>query len=164
MAVATATLLLTAATAGFAAYQQNQAGKAADAMSQRNADATEMAAETMSEEARENSRRERANNRSTLSSMKARLAAQGADITQGTVPEIMGEAAGRLELNVLDRSRQAQSQIASVYDQAEMTRWEGKVAKNNAKMQAFGTLLQGVGQVGQMAYRSKQSGSLLTPS
>lgn len=158
---AVTSILLTAASVGFAAYQQNQAGKAQQAMNDRNAQAAEFAAETMSEEARENSRRARANNRTALSTMRARLAGQGADITQGNVPEIMGEAAGRLELEVMDRSRQAQSQIARTYEGAEMTRWEGEQAATAGKINAFGTLLQGAGQVGGMIQRSRQSGSLL---
>lgn len=163
MAVATSTLLIGATLAATAAsaYSQYSAGQAQQAISQRNAALAKGAAENASLEARENARRERANNRSVLSTMRARAAGQGALIGTGAPLEILGETAARLELNVLDSARSAEARRAALESQGDLSLWEGEQAATAGMINAGGTLLSGFSNAYSMYGQSRRSGTLL---
>lgn len=163
MAVTTSALLLgaTVAVGAFGAYTQYQAGQAEKAMAERNAKALSNQAQQTEWEARENARRQRQNNASVQGSLRARLASQGSMIDSGAPLEILGQTAARLELDVLDKARAANSQIVALQSAADLELWGGEQAEKSANMRAFGTLLSSVGSAASKGYSSYQSGSLI---
>lgn len=164
MAVVTSTALTLGAlavSAGTAAYGQYSAGKAEEAMNNRNAEQADELAKQKNWEALENSRRQRANNDRILSSARARLAALGSPLSTGAPLEILGDVAGKLELEVLDAYRSAETEMSAIRNGSQMQRWAGTQAANAGTMQAAGTLLSGLTQLGSSGYQAYRSGSLL---
>lgn len=165
MAALTALSLATTVIAGgVAAYGQYQAGQNAKAIAERNNQLAQNAATQSSWEQSENARRERANNESQLSTIRARMVGRGIQINTGAPLEIMGDAAARLELNVLDGARAAESRRAQMIAQGEMGIWEGNQAATAGKINAFGTLLSTTNSFNKMRSQSAYSGSLLGTS
>lgn len=162
MAAATAALLVgTVVSAGVSAYSQYSAGRTQNSIAKRNAEAMRAAALQNYGYARESGRRERINAERMEGAVRARLAGQGGVIATGVDLNIMGETAERLKVRELDAFQAASLQQKALFDQAEMTEWEGKQAQKAATIGAGTTLLAGLARSGSSFYQSKQSGSLL---
>lgn len=163
MAVATSTLLIGATLAATAAsaYGQYSAGQAQSAIAQRNAAQSKAAAETSFAESRENARRQRDNNKSALSRVRALAAGSGVVISTGAPLEILGETAARLELSVLDQGRSDEARRAALASQGDLQLWEGQQAATAGMINAGGTLLSGASQAYGMYGQSRRSGTLL---
>lgn len=106
-------------------------------------------------EARENIARERAASRRFLSSQRAAMAKSG--VTEAGSPlEVLGETAGRLELQAQDQFRAASARRLYGLSQSANTLTEGYAQSKGYQMAAAGTLLSGAakaaGQYGDFKY------------
>ena len=154
------TVALAASVAGTAvsAVGSIQAGKAQEEAAAQNAANQRAQAEAEQSAAEEQMRRERANNRERLSTMRAKMAMSGASISQGSPLAALGETAGRLELGVQDFFQRSREQYAARQSAAAMGIWEGGQASSAANTQAFGTVLSGATKAGSMVSSGRNLG------
>lgn len=125
------------------AYSTYQQGQIEKATADYNARTQEVAADQADLEAREEIRRIRSQNRSQLAARRAAIGASGAVGFAGSPLAVLGEEAGRLELQALDFARSAEAQRRRGYAQAAQTRFAGRQARRAANIGTGATLLSG---------------------
>ena len=150
------------AGAGISAYGQYQAGKAQKQMAEYNARVNENSAKAEFDASRENSKRQREMNQRHLSSLRARMARGGTEISSGSSLDVLGTAASELELQTLDLFRESEAKQVAYRNQATLARYEGKQAASAAKIGAIGTLIGGVGSAASSFFSGKQTGVIRT--
>ena len=146
MAVATALALTSLAVGAYGAYQQSrgekQQAQTALNVADYNAKLEEQAALQADLEGRENLRRSRSNNKSILSSQRAKIAASGV-VLEGSPLEILAANAGKLEQQALDQERQARIASRNAKANAQSIRMGGQATYTGLRRQATGTILSG---------------------
>ena len=145
-ALAIGSLALSAVAGGVSAYSSYQQGQTADAVGRYNARLTENAATQADLEAREEIRRMRVRNRELLAQRRAQVGASGIVGFAGSPLAVLGDMAGRLELDALEQARQSESNMRRARDEASMQRKEGSLARKGAVLGAAGTLLSTAGK------------------
>lgn len=144
MAVATAiALAATAASAGIAAYGQNQAASAAEDTAKYNAKIAENDAIRKEQESHENIKRQRADKRAALAQARARLASNGAAVGQGSSLDVLAALDSRLETGIQDSARAAQLETRAIRHSSNLATYNAEQQSSALKTQAFGTLLDG---------------------
>jgi hypothetical protein len=88
--------------------------------------------------------RRRQSNVSALSEIRAALAAAGTRTTTGSPLGLMGEAAGRMDLDIADAARAAAMQAASLRAKGAMGLWESKQAGRAANIGMLGAGISGL--------------------
>ena len=131
---------------GVQAYSQYQQGQMAEAVAKYNADVSEMEAQQADMEAREEIARMRARNKELLSERRADIGASGVVGFSGSPLAVLGEEAGRLELQALDTARASELNLRRGYSQGRLSRMEGAAASKGATLQAGATFLSSVGR------------------
>lgn len=146
----TAVAVVTAVGAGVSAYGQYQSGQAQEDMAKYNAKIQADAANNEAQAGAENARRQREENRRRLATMRTRIAGSGVNIGAGSSLDVLGEAAGELELQALDVFRDSDARQRQLKSQSVLTSFEGKQASRAGTIGATGTLISGLGQAGSM--------------
>lgn len=137
-------LAATVAGTAVSVYGQNEARKAQSAATDYNAKLAENQALQQDMEAREDIRRERERNRTLQASNRVAIAMSG--VTESGSPlEDMAYNAGQLELQTLDKSRQAGTQFQLGMSQAQQLRLAGAAESKAAGIGMAGTILSGLG-------------------
>jgi hypothetical protein len=154
MAVATSTLLIaslaaTAVGTGVSAYNQYQAGKAQQSLSNYNAAVSDQAAVDTARDGRIAANAQRAQNERLKARQRALYAKAGVSIATGSPLMVQVEQAGELEMAALEQEQQANSQAAKLRQQAVLDRMQGSAAKKAGGLNAMATVLQGAGQATQ---------------
>lgn len=98
----------------------------------------------------ENMARTRIENARTLSSVRARMAGSGIDVTQGSSADYLEEATSRLELEILDQARATELRMRARKQEAQAEIFKGRVDRTNAMMAGLGQLAQGGARVAGM--------------
>lgn len=135
-------------------YGQHQAGKAQEQAAKWNADQARKQAAYDEKIAQENMRRKRDNNRRELARRRAQAAGAGLKET-GAVSDSLIETDKRLQKDVDDIWDRAAMNSSTLHGKANMSIWEGKVARQAATMDMFSTAASGVGS---MAKIGKEAG------
>lgn len=149
IAIAT-TAISTAATM----YGQYQAGKAQEQAAKWNADQARKQAAYDEKVAQENMRRKRDNNRRELARRRAQAAGAGLKET-GVVVDSLIETDKRLQKDVDDIWDRAAMNSSTLYGKANMSIWEGKVARQAAKTDMFSTAVSGAGRMASIGQKMK---------
>lgn len=149
IAVAT-TVISTGATM----YGQRQAAKAQEDAAEWNADQMRKQARYEESVAQKNMRRERENNRRELARRRA-SSARGGLAETGVVADNLIEASERHQQEIDDIWERASTVAQTQRSKANMSIWEGKVAKQAAKTAMWGTAIGGVSDA---ALTAKQAG------
>lgn len=155
MGLATAAVITTTViSAGVSAYGQHQQGQSAKQAAKFNARVQENEAKRIEMEGRESLRRKRQENRSRIGAARARLGMSGVTM-EGSPLEVMADAAGKLELEALEESRQSKAQSQRLRTQAGITLWEGKQQARAGNIGAGATILSGAARAGRIYEDSK---------
>ena len=155
-----ASLAAQAAGTGIQMYSAKQQGEAAVTAAKYNNQILKQAARNKELESQEAIKRQRENNRSVLSSMRAQLANSGFISDMGTPLLLQGETAGRMELAIQDAARSAGIEASNLRTRGALTLWEGQQAKFASNLQATAIGIQGVGNMAQTAYNAKTQGTI----
>jgi len=91
----------------------------------------------------ENMARTRIENARTLSSVRAKMAGSGIDVTQGSSADYMEQATSRLELQILDQAKATELRMRARKQEAQAEIFKGRAAQTNAMMTGLGQLAQG---------------------
>lgn len=159
MAVATAiAIAATAATAGISAYGQKQAADAAEDTAEYNAKIAENDAVRKEQENHEDVKRQRSDKRAALAQAKARLAANGAALGEGSALDVLTALDSRLETGIQDSARSAQLETRAIRHSSNLATYTAQQQSASLTTQSFGTLLGGVsntaGQISTARYNS----------
>lgn len=145
-------MLFTGVSAGLQVYSQLQAGKTAERVAKANdknaqQEATNREAEATNKELEfaESVKRSRMNQRKAAATLRARLSTQGTRTDTGTALDIMGETDSAFELAVNDAARQVGMQSASIYQNAAMVRYQGKMGVYDAQQAKKASTLSAIG-------------------
>ena len=122
------------------AYQQYQAGKAANEAAKRNAQVMENEKQQALGQAKINMHRDRYNMEKAFSSQRAAAGASGV-VMGGSQLDSLEEFATNNELGLIDASYNATQYARQNESEQAMTLYQGRVAKRNARYGAFGTLM-----------------------
>lgn len=131
------------AGAGYSAYSQYQAGKSAQALNNYNAQQETVNAQTAVRDANNAANSERHRNQQILGKQRAALAANGVAIDTGSPLLLEMNSAANLEMGALETERQGGIAASRGYQQAELDRMQGNVARKTGALNAGATLLQG---------------------
>lgn len=159
-ALAIASTVAAVGSAGASIYGQRQAAKAQESAAKHNNKLAEAEARNLELESHEAISRQRRNDKRQLSSIRARLATNGALNTEGTPLAILGETKSNQELAIDDAARASSIRAASIRSAGQMGLWESKIASSAAKTAnigtAFSTLANLGSQAGNKAAKAKQ--------
>jgi len=156
MGLAALGLVGSVASTGLSIYGQNSQAKAQQQAAAYNnalaaAEAKNLEAQTM-----EGIARQRRRNRSSLSELRARLAAGGTQSTTGAPLLLMGESAARMETSIADAARSTAMQAASLRAKGRMGLWEADTmaaaTRTNMLATAVGGAASAFGQYQQGKY------------
>lgn len=142
-AIAIATTVI---STGATMYGQRQAAKAQEQAAKWNADQMRKQAAYEESVAQKNMRRERENNRRELARRRA-SAARGGLAETGAVADNLIEASERHQQEIDDIWERASTVAQTQRAKANMSIWEGQVAKQAAKTAMWSTAIQGAGKV-----------------
>lgn len=151
-------LIGSVASTGLAIYGQAQQAKAQEAAAEYNNQLAQAEARNTEAEAAEGIKRQRQNNRSALAEIRTRLASSGVQADTGTPLTIIGEAAGRMEIDIADASRRAAMQAASLRAQGKMGLWEAEQASSASRLNMLATGIQGATSAFGMYQEQKYQG------
>ena len=132
------------ASTGVQLYGMNQQAKAQAAAARYNAGLAEREAANTEAQTTEAIRRKRMNNRAAMAELGNRIAGSGLQGTTGTPLNLLGETAGRMELEIGDAARVAAMQAASMRAQGKMGLWEADVRQQATKTAMIGTAIGGL--------------------
>lgn len=144
--------------AGISAYSQYSQGKAQKKMANYNAAMSEREAQMEAQVTGENAVRQRQMNQRQLSSMRSKMAASGVSMTGGSTLDVFGAAVSDYETQVLDMFREGEMKQQQLYNQAAMSRYQGKQAYSAGKIGAVGSLIGGGSRLMSNAYQMRYSG------
>lgn len=151
-------LIGSVASTGLAIYGQAQQAKAQEAAAEYNNQLAQAEARNTEVESIEAIKRQRANNRSGMAEIRARLASSGLQADTGTPLSIVGEAAGRMEIDIADAARRAAMQAASLRAQGKMGLWEAEQASSASRLNMLATGIQGATSAFGMYQEQKYQG------
>ncbi len=137
---------LTVAATAYGAYAQNEAGKAQQDISNRNAKLLDRAADDALERGNEEALGARRRTRLLVGEQRAAGAAQGLDVNTGVVADLQSQAEGWGVHDEATIRRNAFHEAWGIRTQASNARVGGRYARRAATNQAIGTTLGGVGQ------------------
>lgn len=103
---------------------------------------------------RENARRRLMDRERVLSELRTRQAASGF-ANSGTPLNVFGEFRSRLDEEIDEATTQGLDRVANYREQIKMSKWQMDQKKAAAKMNMFGTIVQGVTSLAS-SYRSNQ--------
>jgi hypothetical protein len=152
-------LIGSVASTGLAIYGQAQQAKAQEAAAEYNNQLALAEARNSEAETSEAIKRQRQNNRSGLAEIRARLASSGLQADTGTPLSIVGEAAGRMEVDIADAARRAAMQAASLRAQGKMGLWEADQASSASRLNMLATGIQGATSAFGMYQEQKYQGA-----
>lgn len=165
--VGTAALAVSAVSGGLSAYSQIQTGRANAALANANADAQEQAARDTINTANDQAYQQRQQARRVAGQQTTALAANGADLTSGNALDLTTETMQQGALDALTTINNGQRQAAGLQFQADTSRAQGKMEKQDGVMGAGATLLNSA-LTGASAYKTlggtSLSGSLMKKS
>jgi K+-sensing histidine kinase KdpD len=165
MAVATALAIGALAVGAYGAYQQSRGqreqARTAENVADFNAKIEEQAAIQADLEGRENLLRSRRNNKSILSSQRAKVAASGV-LLEGSPLEVLAENAARLEQGALDHERQSRIATANAQARAQSIRMGGSAQATGLRRQATGTILGGTANLLGSGFGLTRTGAIPT--
>ena len=144
----TALVIALAATAigtGVSAYSQYQAGKAQQALNNRNAEISDQAALDAERDSRFAANEQRKKGEALKARQRALYAKAGVVAATGSPLLVQVEQAGELELTALDIERGGSITAAQQRNQAVLDRMAGRSARTTANLNTAGTILQGIG-------------------
>lgn len=125
---------------------QKAAQKAAEMSAKYNADQAKKQAKHEQETATENMRRKRLNNRRAIARQKA-VGARSGLTTAGAVGDMLVDTSERLQQDVEDIWKTAETKVEHLNAQANMGLWEAEQSKTASKYAIYGTALSGLGKV-----------------
>ena len=132
----------TAISAGATMYGQRQAAKAQEQAAEWNADQMRKQAAYEESVAQKNMRRERENNRRELARRRA-ASARGGLAETGAVADNLIEASERHQQEIDDIWERASTVAQTQRGKAQMSIWEGQVAKQASRTAMWGTAIGG---------------------
>jgi hypothetical protein len=160
MAYLTAAALILAAVGTYVSYDASQTQKAtAKSVSEYNAKLAENQTIQADLEARENSNRQRRQNRLAMSSQRARLAKMGVS-EAGSPLAVLAEQAGLMELQIQDQKRADEARRRAGFATAAQTRIEGQALASAYNKQGQATLLSGASNIAGGYGRYQATGAL----
>jgi hypothetical protein len=121
--------------------QQRQAYEAQEGMLRQRAEAVESAMGTETTKAHEQARKLKA-------SQVAAYAKSGAEISSGTPLLVLAEQAGEMERDILEQRRNRMIQAQGLRHQADVAKYQGRMASRAGILGAGGTLLGGAAGLG----------------
>ena len=126
-------------------------GNAQDKFSQYNANLLDQKAKLTKQVMESETGRSTDQARKLKAEQRVAYSASGAMTTSGTPLLVMAEQAGDMQKDILNERRNRMREIQALESQADIERWQGKVAKQTGWMGAGGTLLNsGAGILGNM--------------
>lgn len=137
----------TVASAGASMYSQSQQSKAASTAARYNNKLAEQEAHNQEVQGSEAIRRQRENNRASLSELRLAQANSGLVTTEGAPLMLLGETAGRMEIGIADAARNAGMQAASLRAKGAMGIWEAKQTATAANVAMAGTAIGALSSV-----------------
>lgn len=126
-----------------ATYQE---GKNAKKASEANAKILDENAEIQRQQGKIEASKKRLDTKRTIARTNAIMASKGLDISSGNALDIVGDTAFYGELDAQTIEFNADNQVTSTLNQAEITRSQGRNAKSAGTAKAFGTLISSAGQ------------------
>ena len=131
------------AGAGLNAYGQVQQGRAEQKAANMQADLLEMQARDAIERGEFEAAKRRRGTKRLLGGQRALMAAQGLDLSVGTPADLQTETETIGALDALMIKTNAAREAWGFRGQAAMTRYEGRIRRRAANLQAFNTMLGG---------------------
>lgn len=158
--LAVTSLAATAVGTGVSAYGSIQAGKAANALAQYNAQQEEINAQARMRDAAIEANATRRRNRQIEGRLRAKQGASGVvgDVGSPLLDQINSRA--ELEMGALEVERQGNIEAGLMQQRAAIDRIEGKNAKRASYFNAAGTILKGAGSMASDAYTFKKNGDI----
>ena len=158
MGLAAIGLIGSVASTGLAIYGQAQQAKAQEAAAKYNNTLAQNEATNQELQTAEAIKRQRQNNRSALADIRTRLSASGVQADTGTPLTVLGEAAGRMEIDIADAARRSAMQAASLRAQGKMGLWEADQAAAAARINMLATGIKGATSAFGMYQEQKYQG------
>jgi hypothetical protein len=137
-------LIGTVASTGLQLYGMHQQGKAAEQAAKYNNLLAQREADNRERQTSEGIKRQRQNNRAELAQMRVAAGASGVRTTTGTPLALLGEGAGRMEIQIADAARNAGIQADSIRAQGTMGLWQAKQQQSANKIAMLGVGIQGL--------------------
>lgn len=143
--------IITAISAGVGVYSTVQQSKSAKAAAEFNAEQTRNAAKVKAEDDRTNALRRQEQHRKYLASIRARMLENGRSIEGGNM-DFLNEAAGSLQMRILDAQAASNREQASYENQAFRYDWQADQAQSAGTINTAASALSGFNSV----YRAGQ--------
>jgi len=161
--MAMAPMLLTAATAVYGAYSQNEAGKAQQDLSNRNAKLLDAQADDALARGNEEANALRMRTRKLVGAQKAALAGQGVSVGSEVAGDLRDDALGMSMMDEQQIRRNSWREAWGIRGQASNQRLGGQYARRAGRNQAIGTVLGGIGDAS-MYYKPSAPRAGKTPA
>lgn len=146
------------ASTGLSIYGQMQQAKAAEQAAEYNNKLAQNEATNQELQTSEAIKRQRQNNRSALAEIRTRLAGSGLQADTGTPLTVIGEAAGRMEIDIADAARRSAMQAESLRAQGRMGLWEADQQASASRLNMLATGIQGATSAFGMYQEQKYQG------
>jgi hypothetical protein len=150
MAALTVAAIAMAVGAGVSAYGQYQAGKAANALANYNANQNEINAAAKLRDTNIQANAVRQRNRQIMGKQRAAYGASGVEISTGSPLMQQVNAAANLEMGALEAERDGGIEAGKMLQQAAIDRIEGKNQLTASRIGAAGTIIKGIGSIASM--------------
>lgn len=144
---------LTAASAIYNGYAQNEAGQAQKKLANKNADLLDASAADAVDRGNQDAMQITRRAKRLKGEQRASFAGQGVDVNTGTAAALQDETLAMGELDAEQTRKNAFREAWGIKGQASNQRLSGRYAQRAGQNQAFGTLLGGAGNTAQAYYQ-----------
>lgn len=151
-------VVVTIVAAAYGAYTQYQAAKAEKDMYEYQKEVQEYNAALERQKALEAARKHRKDVQRLLATQRAKYAASGLEISEGTPLELFAQTAYEGEMDARNILYVGEMRARGFEMSADLSQFQGKVALWRGKQQAYGTLLSGAAQASGTYYAGTAGG------
>lgn len=134
-------------SAGTTIYAQQQSAAAQQEAATYNNIVAANQAKAQEQEAAEQAKRDRINQRKALARLRTQLAANGRSTSAGTPLDLLGESAANFDLGIQDAARAASINAANTRAEGAMGLWKANQAKTAANISSVATVASAVGSI-----------------